>query len=107
MNYPHEPGAKTEGTSREAAESMKPTFATLRSAVLKLLLQPAHISTGLTADEAAMHLHESVLSIRPRFSELLNKGEIRDAGCVRQNASGRNATVWVAVLRNEQMVMPV
>lgn len=48
----------------------------------------------MTADECARHLSESVLSIRPRFSELLRANRIEDTGERRKNASGRNATVW-------------
>lgn len=103
MSYPHEPGAKVPGTSQEAADSMKPTAATLRDAVLALLRKPEHITTGLAADEAAGLMGESILSIRPRFTELLALGMIRDSGKVVKNPSGRNATVWVVTIKNEQM----
>mgnify|MGYP000322982922 CR=1 FL=1 len=51
---------------------------------------------GLTADECAAVLGESVLSIRPRFSELLGAGLIRETGQRRRNASGKMADVLVA-----------
>jgi len=51
-------------------------------------------ANGLTTDECAERLGETVLSIRPRFTELAAKGEIEDSGIRRKNASGRSATVW-------------
>ncbi len=100
--YPNQPGNKTGGTSLEAAESMIGQAATLRRAVMGLLYQQPYIFDGLTADEAAARLGRSVLSIRPRFTELLAAGLIRDSGRVRKNASGRNATVWLCTLNADQ-----
>ncbi len=103
--YPEEPGAKVTGTSTDAAVSMKKKAPTLRAEVLALLRRPTYLSTGLTADEAAGLMHESVLSIRPRFSELVELGQIRDSGLRRDNASGRSAVVWVSVLVGEQTTL--
>lgn len=50
----------------------------------------------LTTDECASLLEESVLSIRPRFSELRALGQITDTGDRRLNDSGRRAIVWRA-----------
>lgn len=47
-----------------------------------------------TADEIAMNLNRSVLSIRPRFTELLQRNAITDTGERRTNRSGRSAKVW-------------
>jgi predicted ArsR family transcriptional regulator len=49
---------------------------------------------GLTADEVAHALGESVLSVRPRICELGRTGKVQDTGRRRQNRSGRNAAVW-------------
>lgn len=92
FDYPQFPGAKRGGTSREAAEHANLNAPTLRAAVLKLLR-----NEPLTADECAAHLNEGVLSIRPRLSELVRMDLIEDSGLTRLNASGRNATVWLAV----------
>jgi hypothetical protein len=51
----------------------------------------------LTADEAAAKLGESVLSIRPRISELRARGLIAPTGERRRNASGMRAMVWGVV----------
>ena len=98
--YPEEPGAKFAGTSTEAAVAIKKKAPTLRADVL-LILKGRQFN-GCTADEAAAIMGESVLSIRPRFSELLEMGLIKDSGCRRNNASGRAATVWLAVTPSEQ-----
>lgn len=90
LTYPNSPGFKVPGTSQEAAEAVKPTAATLRELCLRMLRRYG----DLTADETAELCNQSVLSIRPRFSELLAKGLIEDDGTRRPNASGRDATVW-------------
>lgn len=90
--YPSQPGWKRRDTSRAAAESMKGRAQTLRDAALAVIKQ----SAGLTADEVAAHLGESVLAIRPRVTELSAKGLIFDSRSRRQNASGKRAIVWLA-----------
>ena len=89
--YPATPGAKTGGTSTEAAEAMKPRAGILRAKVLALLKV-----RRLTTDECAEILKESVLAIRPRFSELRAQNLIEDTGDRRINDSGRRAIVWSA-----------
>jgi predicted ArsR family transcriptional regulator len=63
----------------------------LRARVLELL---AATPAGLTADEIAAKLAESVLAIRPRVSELFHAGLIEKTGARRRNASGLSAHVW-------------
>jgi predicted HTH transcriptional regulator len=89
--YPATPGFKAQGTSRAAAEAMKPRAPTLRDQVLSLLKGAA-----LTADECAALLDKTVLAIRPRLSELVKLELIHDTGRTRKNASGVNAAVWRA-----------
>lgn len=107
MLYPNTPGFKTIGTSETAACTMERggKAATLRDTVLSLLKEPPHIMHGLTADEGAEILGESILSIRPRFSELSALGQIVDSGIRRRNASGRSAVVWVANFKNGQTTL--
>ena len=88
LTYPDDPGFKESSTSREAALSMKSHGARLRSLVLSALEQP------MTPDECASTLGMSVLSIRPRFTELKRFGAISETGCLRVNSSGRKAKVW-------------
>ena len=91
MTYPQSPGFKAGGTSAQAAFESKETAETLRGAVLDALA-----NNDLTADECAGAMGKSILSIRPRFSELLAIGAIRDTGQRRTNASGKRAIVWTA-----------
>jgi predicted HTH transcriptional regulator len=91
FTYPRAPGFKAAGTSRTAAEKVRPQALTLREQVLALLQR-----ASLTADECAAKLDKSILSIRPRLSELLALGKIYDTGRTRANASGIQATVWKA-----------
>ena len=79
------------GPSEIAAVTIAPTAAKLRA----LVLAEFHRSgTGLTADEIAKTLNLSVLSVRPRVSELRRNGEIEQTGGRRKNDSGMTATVW-------------
>lgn len=90
--YPQQPGYRRRSkTSKGAAESVKDRAPTLRDRVLWLLKtsEPGH-----TADECAMLLGETVLSIRPRLSELKRLGKIYDSGITRPNISGVQASVW-------------
>jgi hypothetical protein len=89
ITYPATPGWKAQRTSSAAAFAAWETADTLRKACLEALSLE-----DLTADETAFRLGKSILSIRPRFSELLALGEIRDTGKRRTNASGRSAIVW-------------
>lgn len=89
--YPAQPGAKVDGPSRLAAEHIGPSVDTLRGLALREIFKSQR---GLTADETAERLGLSLLSIRPRVTELKRLGEIEDSGVRRKNTSGRYATVW-------------
>lgn len=91
--YPHQPGAQDRDTSREAAAEAAVAAPQLRAKALAVLER----SRGLTADEVAGRLGLSILSIRPRITELARLGKVRDSGSRRRNASGRNAIVWAPV----------
>ena len=90
--YPNIPGAKRTGTSKLAADSMRKRAPTLRDLVLQNLQ-----FLPMTADQVAMALGQSILSIRPRLSELLRLGKIVETSERRHNQSGKLATVWRAV----------
>lgn len=91
QGYPSKPGWKRTGTSRDAAKAITPRAPTLRDKVLALLKADA-----LTADECAAALKETVLSVRPRLSELVKMGLIYDTGVTSKNTSGVRAVVWRA-----------
>jgi hypothetical protein len=90
--YPKAPGYKERDTSRKAADSIKESAPLLRGRCLAAI---ARAPTGLTADEVAEKIGETVLSVRPRVTELLRDGKVRDSGQRRKNDSGRSAKVWV------------
>lgn len=84
-------------SSEAAAERASPPvgseagIATIREQVFDCLW----FSGGLTPDEVAARLGLSVLTVRPRCSELMRRGRIVDSGTRRVNASGRKAKVLV------------
>lgn len=94
--YPEAPGFSNTDTSIAAAEHTASKAATLRSIVLDVFSDYG----PLTADEVAEILGDSILSIRPRVTELNRMGEIEDAGTRRKNISGRNAIVWAVKVQN-------
>jgi predicted ArsR family transcriptional regulator len=90
--YPHAPGYKERGcTSEAAAHAIEHEAKTLRADVLFALKQHP-----MTADEVAARLRRSILSIRPRLSELRSHGKIVPTGVLRANASGKKAKEWRA-----------
>lgn len=92
MKYPNSPGYKEQTTSKDAAKKIESRAKTLRAQCYNVLL--LH---NLTADEVAAHLGESVLSIRPRISELVKLELIKETGVRRMNESGNRAHVYKAV----------
>ena len=90
-SYPLAAGSKTGGTSEEAAKKIH--AARLQKAALRVL--QTHPG-GLTADEIAAELGESILSIRPRVSELKRQGLVEKTRERRRNHSGMSASVWRA-----------
>jgi hypothetical protein len=89
MNYPRNAGYKKTTTSKDAAESVDTRVALLRTRCCHLLMFGEY-----TADELANLMGESILSVRPRMSELKRMGFIQDTGTRRLNASGKGAIVW-------------
>lgn len=106
-NYPDTPGYKTDRpeTSRSAAAAEVGRAKTMREAVLELL-GGTHATAvgGLTADQCAGELGESVLAVRPRVSELARMNKVADTGERRANASGHRAAVWRLVDSEAELV---
>lgn len=89
--YPEAAGFKVAGPSKESARSTPARI--LQSRVLQYFHDNG--ADGLTADECAEGLSESILSVRPRLSELRRAGILIDSGLRRKNFSGKSATVWI------------
>jgi hypothetical protein len=86
------PGAKAAGTSQLAAHLIAASAKDLRAEVLASFLG---CGPG-TADEVAQRLGRSILSVRPRCSELLKLCLIQPTGERRPSSTGMSATVWRA-----------
>jgi predicted ArsR family transcriptional regulator len=76
---------------RRVARAQSGRTERLRRVVLDVLAARA---AGLTADEIAAALDESVLAVRPRVCELFHAGLIEKTGERRRNRSGLSAHVW-------------
>lgn len=99
MSYPRSPGFKEGTTSHESAVRIEDYAGSLRQQVYLLYAR----AFRLTADEAAEHLGVSILSIRPRISELTKMGLLCDTGERRYNASGHRAKVMMIAPSKSQL----
>lgn len=90
LKYPVLPGHKGGETSAQAAVEMAPTAGRVRTMVIEAL----HLYGDATPDEVAQRLGLSILTVRPRFSELKAQGRIVDTGRRHRNVSGKAAKVW-------------
>jgi len=79
-------------SSFAGAEVINPVRETLAAKCLKLVSEAPH---GLTASQAAAALGWDLCSIRPRFTELLRHGKIKDSGERRKARTRVGEIVWV------------
>lgn len=82
-------GYRRTDTSAAGAEHIAPTATTVREQVYATIQQHG----PSTADEVARHLGLSILTVRPRITELKNAGRLVDTMKRRKNDSGTNAAV--------------
>jgi hypothetical protein len=92
--YPGEPGWKGTDTSRAAALAIACSAKNLRNSVLNVLLDVA--PGALSADQVAIRLQRSPLSVRPRISELHRLGLVKRTDHRIKNDSGMTASMWRA-----------
>lgn len=104
--YPTTAGYTEHETSKDAANAIEGSgrAETLRAEVLRVLRveQAMHDrpyattqwAPGMTADEIAAELGESILSVRPRVAELNKRGLIVKTGERRRSSGGRMSHVW-------------
>ena len=90
--YPASPGFKEPTTSRDAARAVSSSALLLRERVFAAVRDAG--ARGMTADEAAEAVVESVLAVRPRVSELAKVGRVIPTGERRRNSSGLGAKAW-------------
>lgn len=89
--YPDSPGAKVAGTSADAAVAIADHAKTVRRRALVAYAEA--FPRGLTPDEVATTVKESILTVRPRCAELKRLGHIKPTGETRKNDSGHSASV--------------
>ena len=90
FHYPERAGYKAEGTSQDAANAIEGSGQAARLRLAVLAFYARHRGT---ADECAASLGESILSIRPRCSELLKQGHLYVTGERRKSSSGHSQNV--------------
>lgn len=96
--YPDRAGYKAPGTSQDAANAIEGSgqASRLRSAVLAFYGRQEG-----TPDQCAASLGESILSIRPRCSELLMQGKLYRTGERRKSSEGRAQAVLALATDSE------
>jgi hypothetical protein len=96
FSYPRSPGYKEKTTSMDAARAMTSRASILRNRAFAEIVRAGKI--GLTADEVAERLGETVLAVRPRVSELAKSTPplVVPTGERRRNESSLGAKVWRA-----------
>src|SRR5688572_19770987 len=104
MTYPNTPGFRDLETSRQSAEKIATHAATVRDKVATLY---KHGYVG-TPDKIAAALGISILTVRPRVTELIKRGLLIDTGARQKNESGHSAKVyrWAAPVAAERTVEP-
>lgn len=93
--YPNAPGYKDTDTGMDAAIAIAEHAKTVQRRALEAFVNA--YPSGLTPDQVASELCESILTVRPRCSELKRLGLIRETDATRKNnTSGVNARVMIA-----------
>jgi hypothetical protein len=100
MGYPDTPGYKVLGTSREAVLRVTPRARRLLDRVHNFM--KSRYPAAFSADQVAEELGETILSVRPRMSELLRHGKIECTGARRKNQSGMTANCYRAIDPSEE-----
>lgn len=106
-DYPCKAGWIDPTTSKGAADAIEDSGKApkLREEVLRVLAVCLRMSqkwsgctsyekVGMTADELAAEMGESVFSVRPRVAELHKQGLIERTGERRPSSNGRASAVW-------------
>ena len=100
LNYPIAAGYKKQNTSKNAAKDINKKLPYLRTKVLQIIKNKG--SYGATPEEVADLLNITILSVRPRFTELKISKDIIDSGVTRKNQFNKNIIVWRYNERNRQ-----
>ena len=90
--YPHKAGHRGVRTSVESANSINKEISRLKKTILLELEK--HYPKGLTGSELANKLNRSILTIRPRTTELKLLGLIIDTEKSRKNENGKSEIIY-------------
>lgn len=88
------PHVRHSETSKAAARDVRPKSGTLRAIVLDFIRNRGE--RGATDEEMQYLIPMMANTQRPRRCELVERGLIQDSGKKRENASGKEAVVWIA-----------
>jgi hypothetical protein len=91
-SYPTLAGYRKQSTSKEAADDINIKLPHLRDKVLQIIKNKGKY--GATPEEVASLLNITILSVRPRFTELKLSNHIVDTGEKRKNGFNKNIIVW-------------
>ena len=92
--YPTVVGHRGGDTDKAAAEKLERSGRAFRLRErVETLMASETCRRGLTADEAAQKLGESILAIRPRVTDLKKSGKLADTGVRRKNEGGSSQRV--------------
>ena len=92
LPYPHQAGYRKQSTSREAADDINRKLPHLRGRVLQIIKNKG--KNGAIPEEVAALMNITILSVRPRFTELKLSNQIVDSGERRRNNFNKNIIVW-------------
>ena len=92
LTYPNQAGYQKQSTSKEAAEDINKKLPHLRDRVLQVIKNKGKY--GATPEEVASLLNITILSVRPRFTELKWSDHIIVTGEKRKNEFNKNIIVW-------------
>lgn len=107
--YPESPGYKENTTSKQAAESLnKDKIRAIHQEILGIIGEgktTEEIIDTLWQDpedwmkrlELAKRYHAHATYIRPRVTELLKQGLIKDSGLRRDTFGGHSSKVWIKI----------
>ena len=99
--YPEMAGFKERGgTSEMAAAEINRSAETIRNEIANLF-EKTHF---LTPESAAFILKLSILSVRPRFTELKLSGIIRKTRNTVKNSNNKSVRVWERVSKQYEQV---
>lgn len=84
-------GWKRGAASKAAAEAVAGKAPPIRQRVLDLLTERAR---PMTAEEIAEELALPEISVKPRISELVNAGTVRDTGTTTMGKWGKRISLW-------------